>query len=130
MDIGGGSVELARFRHRALTDTWSLPLGALRLSDRFLGTDPPTEDEADDLRRYVRRVLAEHEIRQLGSDEELIGTGGTIPPVAPRRTGHEEASFRLEEGPRVVPPQGLLRVEAMTGGPGAYSRPIVVWLTP
>ena len=39
-------------------------------------------DPADDLRRYVRRVLAEHQIRQLASDEELIGTGGTIRNLA------------------------------------------------
>src|SRR5207302_9664325 len=36
LDVGGGSLQLIHFRERRLERSWSLPLGALRLSDRFL----------------------------------------------------------------------------------------------
>ena len=44
VDIGGGSVEVSRFKDRELQESWTLPLGALRLSKRFLQTDPPTQE--------------------------------------------------------------------------------------
>ena len=56
VDIGGGSVQLARFVDRALVQSWSLPLGALRLSDRFLLSDPPTGTELN----ACRTTRAEH----------------------------------------------------------------------
>ena len=40
MDVGGGSVELVRFRDRRLERAWSMELGSLRVSDRFLGIGP------------------------------------------------------------------------------------------
>jgi exopolyphosphatase/guanosine-5'-triphosphate,3'-diphosphate pyrophosphatase len=82
MDLGGGSLELSRFHDRALTDSWSLPLGALRLSDRFLTSDPPGESEVRDARKYAQRLFDERRLPALGADEELIGTGGTIRNLA------------------------------------------------
>ena len=40
-DLGGGSMQIAGFRARQLGRALSLPLGALRLSDAFLTSDPP-----------------------------------------------------------------------------------------
>ena len=40
-DVGGGSMQVTRFRHRRITSAVSLPLGSLRLSDAFLKSDPP-----------------------------------------------------------------------------------------
>src|SRR5262249_36607552 len=56
-DIGGGSLEVTRFADRELRRAWTLPLGALRLSDDYLTSDPPTAAERDRLSRHVRRVL-------------------------------------------------------------------------
>ncbi|MEA2550259.1 MAG: exopolyphosphatase / guanosine-5-triphosphate,3-diphosphate pyrophosphatase, partial [Actinomycetota bacterium] len=50
MDVGGGSVELGRFVDRALQTSWTLPFGSLRVSDRFLESDPPAEHEMDTIR--------------------------------------------------------------------------------
>lgn len=81
-DLGGGSLELSHFRDRALLRCWTLPLGALRLSDQFLGSDPPTESEISALRQHVRRQFADHDIPALADDEQLVGTGGTIRNLA------------------------------------------------
>jgi exopolyphosphatase / guanosine-5'-triphosphate,3'-diphosphate pyrophosphatase len=82
VDIGGGSVQLARFVDRALVQSWSLPLGALRLSDRFLLSDPPTSTELRRLQDYARRTLRDARAPTLGVGDQLVGTGGTLRNLA------------------------------------------------
>ena len=82
MDVGGGSVELSRFRHRRLECSWSLQLGSLRVSDRYLESDPPSEVELKDLRRFVDRTLAEVGMDQLDRGDDLVGIGGTVRNLA------------------------------------------------
>jgi exopolyphosphatase / guanosine-5'-triphosphate,3'-diphosphate pyrophosphatase len=81
-DIGGGSMELSRFRDRTLDRTWTLPLGALRLSDEFLGSDPPAAEEIRALDEHVRGTLRDSGVQDLGDGERLVGTGGTVRNLA------------------------------------------------
>jgi exopolyphosphatase/guanosine-5'-triphosphate,3'-diphosphate pyrophosphatase len=81
-DLGGGSMQVTRFHGRRLVREWSLPLGALRLSHRFLRSDPPRRDELRQLREHVRRKLARAGIPPLLRGEELVGTGGTVRNLA------------------------------------------------
>lgn len=82
MDIGGGSMELTRFRGREPVRSWTLPLGALRLSDRFLRGDPPSPKEIEELRRHVAEVLDDGGVPALEEDERLVATGGTVRNLA------------------------------------------------
>jgi exopolyphosphatase/guanosine-5'-triphosphate,3'-diphosphate pyrophosphatase len=82
VDIGGGSMELTRFRDRTLVESWTLPLGALRLSDRFLTRDPPVDREVEALRKHVRRALEDAGVPLLPAEEQVVGTGGTIRNLA------------------------------------------------
>jgi exopolyphosphatase/guanosine-5'-triphosphate,3'-diphosphate pyrophosphatase len=81
-DVGGGSMQVSRFRARRLVQAWSFPLGSLRLSGAFLATDPPTRGEIRALREHVRDVLAAIGPQLLGSGEMLVGTGGTVRNLA------------------------------------------------
>jgi exopolyphosphatase/guanosine-5'-triphosphate,3'-diphosphate pyrophosphatase len=81
-DVGGGSMQLTRFRARRALRRVSLPLGALRLSHRFLKSDPPREEQMHRLRAYVRRKLAKSGMSRLQLGDELVGTGGTIRNLA------------------------------------------------
>ncbi|WP_294003631.1 Ppx/GppA family phosphatase [Streptomyces sp.] len=57
-DIGGGSFEVAFGRGRMPEFAVSLPLGAGRLTNEFLGHEgPPTADELRELRRRARHQL-------------------------------------------------------------------------
>jgi exopolyphosphatase / guanosine-5'-triphosphate,3'-diphosphate pyrophosphatase len=78
LDVGGGSLQLIHFRGRRLERSWSLPLGALRLSDRFLKSDPPTKSEMRALKEHVYATLVQAGVRPLLADERMLGTGGTI----------------------------------------------------
>ncbi len=81
-DLGGGSMQVSRFRKRRLLTSVSLPLGALRLSDAFLKSDPPTGKEVRRLREHARGLLEEAGVEPLEEGEHLVGTGGTVRNLA------------------------------------------------
>jgi exopolyphosphatase / guanosine-5'-triphosphate,3'-diphosphate pyrophosphatase len=82
IDVGGGSLEMARFRNRRAVESWTLPLGSLRLTDHFLASDPPKSSEISALQEHVVDALAAAGVTALGDDESLVGTGGTIRNLA------------------------------------------------
>jgi exopolyphosphatase / guanosine-5'-triphosphate,3'-diphosphate pyrophosphatase len=91
MDVGGGSMELTSFRDRRLDRSWTFPFGSLRVSDRFLASDPPSEREMKDLRKAVAAALERSVVPEIGSDGDLVGIGGTVRNLAKmdlRRTDH------------------------------------------
>ena len=81
-DMGGGSMQVSHFSHRRLDRMASMPLGALRLSEQFLETDPPKSKEIRRLRKHVSKHLAKAKVGALGRGEHLIGTGGTLRNLA------------------------------------------------
>jgi exopolyphosphatase / guanosine-5'-triphosphate,3'-diphosphate pyrophosphatase len=79
LDIGGGSTELVM-----LDSHTSVDVGAVRLTERLLHTDPPTEDELEACATYVRGVLP-----QLDATS-AIGVAGTITTLAALDLGLDE----------------------------------------
>ncbi len=57
VDIGGGSCELICAEDGRMRDAVSKPLGAVRLQEAFLRTDPPTEQELHELDEYIEEKL-------------------------------------------------------------------------
>ena len=82
VDIGGGSVEMTWGTAREVTESCSLPLGAVVLSRQFLVSDPPTEMESRALREHVARTLDPHLGRLRRLRFHLVGVGGTITTMA------------------------------------------------
>lgn len=82
IDLGGGSLELSLVRDRQTARAISLPLGALRLTEQFLPSDPPTHHEITALRRHLAARLAEAGIGVLSAGEMLVGAGGTVRTLA------------------------------------------------
>lgn len=79
IDIGGGSVEVTRGAASTLDAGRSFKLGVIRLSSRFIKSDPL---ERRDERKLVRHIDAEagrflDQIARAGFDR-VIGTSGTI----------------------------------------------------
>ena len=73
VDVGGGSTELVARGERVTTN-----LGSVRLTERFLGSDPPSAEELADVRDAIRAVLAEHEV----SATDGVGVAGTVTSIA------------------------------------------------
>jgi exopolyphosphatase / guanosine-5'-triphosphate,3'-diphosphate pyrophosphatase len=79
-DLGGGSLEILTFEGRELVSAESLPLGCVRLAEKFV-TDReaafhPQEGEA--IRAHVRRTLQLADIEFLPDSPRVAFTGGTI----------------------------------------------------
>ena len=73
IDIGGGSTELIESGTRVSTE-----LGSVRLTERFLESDPPTAGELEELAQAIRSVLEEHDL----SATRGIGVAGTVTSLA------------------------------------------------
>jgi exopolyphosphatase/guanosine-5'-triphosphate,3'-diphosphate pyrophosphatase len=82
MDVGGGSTELSRFHDRRLVRSWTVTLGSLRISDRHLATDPPTDKELKRARTEIAETLATADVTRLEAGERLVGIGGTVRNLA------------------------------------------------
>ena len=81
-DLGGGSLQVCSFLKRRMRDGVSLPFGALRLSERFLESDPPTAKQLRRIREQAWAGFKDARIRRLGAGAQLIGTGGTLRNLA------------------------------------------------
>lgn len=88
-DIGGGSTELVRGSEGAEASC-SLEVGSVRLRERCLPSDPPTDAEIDAARDAVRREL-DVALPKLGLEgaEQLVGVAGTVTTLAALVVGVE-----------------------------------------
>ena len=80
-DLGGASLQLSRVRHRRVVSTASLPLGAVRITERFLPRDPPTPRELRALRAEIRARL-QTALPLADRGEVLVALGGTVRTLA------------------------------------------------
>jgi exopolyphosphatase/guanosine-5'-triphosphate,3'-diphosphate pyrophosphatase len=78
IDIGGGSTELARAEGEEPTALWSIPLGAVRLTERFDTSGKVTRDQLIAARRYALRIVAESVPPKTAPGRHAIGSSGTI----------------------------------------------------
>jgi exopolyphosphatase/guanosine-5'-triphosphate,3'-diphosphate pyrophosphatase len=91
VDLGGGSMQLVRTQRGALGRIVSLPIGTVRLTDRFLLHDPPRDREVDDLRVSVRDLLDDLPDAREGA--RVFAVGGTARALA--RTSMELTDYPL-----------------------------------
>jgi exopolyphosphatase/guanosine-5'-triphosphate,3'-diphosphate pyrophosphatase len=83
IDLGGGSCEVTLSEAGRIRSMVSMPLGAVRLQQEFVHTDPPSKEEIAGLRKYIGRELERGE-RRLGQPRValVIATSGTAAALA------------------------------------------------
>lgn len=81
LDIGGGSTEVVLTVAGELSDRHSFQLGSVRLTERFLATDPPGADELDAARSHAIEELARR-FPDATAPDLAIGVAGTVTTVA------------------------------------------------
>lgn len=91
-DLGGGSLELTRAARGRMKFLASLPLGAVRLTGRFLHHDPPLPAEMAALRADVRRQLGPV-LAPVGR-ATVVGVGGTVRALTRMARAGDSASER------------------------------------
>jgi exopolyphosphatase/guanosine-5'-triphosphate,3'-diphosphate pyrophosphatase len=119
VDVGGGSAEIMDSECGHLLRAVSKPLGAVRLTEIFLKSDPPTERELDRMENYVEEKLAAA-IRRIGRRrwDRVIATSGTASAVACAVNGISQEKDDRVDRIRVSTPQiqklyGDLRVRSL-----------------
>jgi exopolyphosphatase/guanosine-5'-triphosphate,3'-diphosphate pyrophosphatase len=82
LDIGGGSMQLVHVERRLAREVDSWPLGAVRMTERFLADDKPAKPkQLRELRAFVAGALERAPwIARSGS--RIVGIGGTMRNLA------------------------------------------------
>jgi exopolyphosphatase / guanosine-5'-triphosphate,3'-diphosphate pyrophosphatase len=81
VDIGGGSTELVVGEGSDVEWSTSLDVGSVRLTERFLPSDPPPVAEVTGAMNHLDSVLAPA-VADLDSVTSIVGVAGTVTTVA------------------------------------------------
>jgi exopolyphosphatase / guanosine-5'-triphosphate,3'-diphosphate pyrophosphatase len=84
VDIGGGSTELVvGFDRETVAKEISLDIGAVRLTERYIHNDPPTQTELSALKAEINRALQQAQpIFADLAQPTVLGVGGTVLTIA------------------------------------------------
>lgn len=111
IDLGGGSCEVTVSDRGGIKAMVTMPLGAVRLQEEFLRTDPPAKEDVARLKQFIDRELRRAE-KKLGNPRVklVIATSGTAAALA-------EASGHVRKGraaKKTLAKKRLEHVGAMT----------------
>jgi exopolyphosphatase/guanosine-5'-triphosphate,3'-diphosphate pyrophosphatase len=95
VDIGGGSTELVLGSHDGPRASTSLDVGCVRVTERFLRSDPPSAPELAAAGAYVRGLLPGYRA------SHLIGVAGTVTTLAALDLGLAEYEPERTHGHRI-----------------------------
>jgi exopolyphosphatase/guanosine-5'-triphosphate,3'-diphosphate pyrophosphatase len=82
VDIGGGSTEVILAAGGLVEQVVSLPLGAVRLAERYCKSDPLKEKHWKALRRIIDQTIEDAIGKPPFAAEVMIGSGGTFTNLA------------------------------------------------
>jgi exopolyphosphatase/guanosine-5'-triphosphate,3'-diphosphate pyrophosphatase len=111
IDVGGGSCEISLSDQKRIVDTVSLPLGAVRLTQEFLKTDPPTKDEIARMKKFIARELRRASRRIFPERVRLvIATSGTAAALSAASQAARKA--RPSKRPYLTPVGDIAKLAA------------------
>lgn len=114
LDIGGGSTEFVLGKKGRISDLYSLEIGAVRLTDRFLVSDPVAEEEFQQMMEYTARKL---QCVAITPPKQVVGLGGTITTLSAVHMGKSRFDPSLFHGSSLCRGdvnQQVLRYKGMT----------------
>ncbi len=87
-DIGGGSTEIITGTPTEVLSRMSVDVGCVRMSERFLRSDPPGERELNEMERHIRSALMEAtEKARAFSSGLMVGLAGTVTTLSGLKLG-------------------------------------------
>ncbi|MBL0926977.1 MAG: Ppx/GppA family phosphatase [Phycisphaerales bacterium] len=82
VDVGGGSTEIVFANQGLVEQVHSMPLGAVRLTERFGACEGESNEWFERLRRHIRRTLRSEVGKPPFAPAVIFGTGGTFTSTA------------------------------------------------
>src|SRR3954470_8625752 len=103
VDIGGGSVEVILSAGTAIDQVYSLPLGAVRVTERFVRSDPLREKHWKQMKDGIDRTIRGAFRQQAHRAEIMIGSGGTFTALAHMSKWQREGRHGAVQGYVLTP---------------------------
>lgn len=114
IDIGGGSVEITLGSGRAVRHARSFKIGVIRLTERFVTSDPLSGRDERKLVKYIHGTVDRYvnQIVQAGFDR-VIGTSGTILSLGQVAAALDKGQVPSELRNLRVPAKSIRRVRKL-----------------
>ena len=78
IDVGGGSVEVVLFKNKEIEEKNSIPVGSLKMYDKYVSYLVPNPEECDQIKERVCFELKKIDITHREKIPFLCGVGGSI----------------------------------------------------
>jgi|AntRauMFilla1563_2_1112583.scaffolds.fasta_scaffold02617_3 exopolyphosphatase/guanosine-5'-triphosphate,3'-diphosphate pyrophosphatase len=114
LEIGGGVTHLAYGKYGYVIKTQSYKLGSVRYTEKFITSDPPSEEDILRLREQVRADLAKTNFA-IQDKKLLVGSSGTAVSAAYILQELKEFSFEKINGYRIKKSQLESLIDQYTG---------------
>ena len=114
VDLGGGSCEITLSERKRIKETVSLPLGAVRLTEEFIASDPAPSEGLAQMKQFISRELrrAHRRIKPEGVSL-VIATSGTAAALSDAiAAGSKSASQRAVKSAGIAPTRELRKLAA------------------
>jgi exopolyphosphatase/guanosine-5'-triphosphate,3'-diphosphate pyrophosphatase len=103
VDIGGGSVEIILAAGQIIDQIHSLPLGATRITERLVKSDPLRDKHWKVMRKEIDRTIQEAIGRPSHRAEIMVGSGGTFTALAHMAKWEREGRHGSVQGYMLTP---------------------------
>ena len=123
-DIGGGSLEITTALGNHIEECYSLDLGAVVMTERFLKRDPAGAGDLEKLQRHVRAQLKKKLDRAKVQLHTLIGSGGTTTAIGTMAMNALGKSYASIHGYEVLRSE-IVHLLAMLGRKSLTERRLV-----
>src|SRR5262245_32960169 len=131
IDIGGGSVEITRGKGPSMGVGKSFKLGVIRMTERFVKSDPISPRDERRLVRYLESQLGGY-LKQLTRDgfDRVVGTSGTILSLGAVAASDQERASQVTMRNRRIPAKQLHGIRKMLASLDLQARLRVPGLDP
>ncbi len=99
IDIGGGSTEFIFGRGTEILDRFSTKLGALKLTENYLKSDPVKDEEFNALMDYLKGEL--QSVNPPSNNPFLVGMGGTMTNLSAIKHKLEKYDPKVVQGSHI-----------------------------
>jgi exopolyphosphatase/guanosine-5'-triphosphate,3'-diphosphate pyrophosphatase len=98
VDLGGGSAELILAAKGVVQDIYSFPLGAVRVTESVIRSDPLSDRDYARLKKHIRKWLEKIVKKPVFHPHVMIGAGGTFTALANISMRHRGLSYNTVSG--------------------------------